>query len=61
MENTTMTRQKALEAAAALMIGLDFGNAYLTAVETANWGKLAGIVLDMTGRTDLSDAIWEGR
>ena len=56
-----MTRQEALEAAAALMIGQDFGNAYLTAVETADWGKLAGIVLDMTGRTDLADAIWEGR
>ena len=60
MENTAMTRQEAIEAA-ELIIGKDWGHAYLHAVETANWGKLAGIVLDKTGRTDLADAIWEGR
>ena len=71
-----MTRQEALEAA-TLMIGRDFRNACLEAMvlatadlteadlpasgEIVNWGKLAGIVLDKTGRTDLADAIWEGR
>ena len=54
-----MTRQEALEAAAAL-IGKDCVRA-LRSYGEGNWGKLAELVLDKTGRTDLADAIWEGR
>lgn len=53
-----MTRQEAIEAAAELMNGT---SAALEALGADNWGRLAGIVLEKTGRTDLADAIWEGR
>ena len=54
-----MTRQEALEAAARI-IGQDCGQS-LAALAAASWGTLAQEVLDKTGRTDLADAIWEGR
>lgn len=53
-----MTRQEAIEVAAELMNGTV---ATLEALGAGNWGKLAELVLDKTGRTDLADAIWEGR
>lgn len=54
-----MTRQEAIEAA-ALIIGQDCGPA-LAVLAADSWGALAQEVLDKTGRTDLADAIWEGR
>lgn len=56
-----MTRQEALEAAVALLLDQDCGNADLPALASGTWGQLAEFVLDKTGRTDLADAIWEGR